>query len=53
MKDKLTKHHKKRSYFVVRNFLLILLAVSFSVAMVIVPVTVSISVHNANIALVK
>lgn len=53
MKDKLYKHHKKPSYFLLRNIFLIVLTLSFSAAAIVVPVTVSINVSKSNIVLVK
>ncbi len=49
MKDKLTKHHKKPSYFVLRNLLIIALAITFSVAAVAIPVSVSLSTSNPQV----
>lgn len=41
MKDKLVKHHKRKSYFAIRNIIIISLGVLFALSAVIVPVSIS------------
>lgn len=50
MKDKLEKHGKKKSYFVLRKCLFVLLAFLVAGAVLAVPVTISlVTAHNSQI----
>ena len=51
MKNKLEKHGKKKSYFVYRKCLFVLLAILLVGAVVAVPTTISlVNAHNSQIA---